>query len=338
MNIQKNNTLELFKLFASYMVLFVHVPFHGEFGVIIDALARFTVPFFFLVSGFYSYQTTCEKIKKRIANILILFIPAIICYNIFEIAKLMLWNKDGLVVFFDRFTDLSTIINCLIFNNVYANFGHLWYLLAILYVYLIFYFVTKFHAKDKVIFIISFLLLFLHIILGEGLSIVGIKIPLLVVRNFALMGIPFFALGLFVKKYEHKFQNIPGYIILVSAIIGILTSIISRYFWDANELHIGSLFILFAIVCTFIKYKDVKYPSFVTALEGCGTYIYIFHIIISSVIQIAYGVLGIDMYASVFLENLHPLIVCVCSTIFAYIFIKILKALRNLQKQYLKAR
>ena len=329
MNIQKNNTLELFKLFASYMVLFIHVPFHGEFGVTIDALARFAVPFFFLVSGFYSYQITCEKIKKRIANILILFIPAIICYNIFEIAKLMLWNKDGLVVFFDRFTDLSTFINFLIFNNVYANFGHLWYLLAILYVYLIFYFVTKFHVKDKVIFIISFLLLFLHIILGEGLSIVGIKIPFLVVRNFALMGIPFFALGLFVKKYEHKFQNIPGYIILVSAIIGILTSIISRRFMGENELHIGSLFILFAIVCTFIKYKDVKYPSFVTALEGCSTYIYIFHIIIATVVLMLYSILGIDIYSSRILENSYPFVVCVASTIFAYVFIKILKIVRK---------
>ena len=38
MNIQKNSTLELIKLFASYMVVFVHVPFHGEFGVIILGL------------------------------------------------------------------------------------------------------------------------------------------------------------------------------------------------------------------------------------------------------------------------------------------------------------
>ena len=33
-------------------------------GDIVDALARFAVPFFFLVSGYYSYQITCKKIKK----------------------------------------------------------------------------------------------------------------------------------------------------------------------------------------------------------------------------------------------------------------------------------
>ena len=30
MNIQKNNTLELLKLFSSYMVVFIHVPFGGK--------------------------------------------------------------------------------------------------------------------------------------------------------------------------------------------------------------------------------------------------------------------------------------------------------------------
>ena len=65
-NTQKNNTLELLKLFASYMVVFIHVFFHGNAGIAVDALARFAVPFFFLVSGYYSYQVSCEKIKNNV--------------------------------------------------------------------------------------------------------------------------------------------------------------------------------------------------------------------------------------------------------------------------------
>lgn len=328
MSTQKNRTLEIFKLFASYMVVFIHVMFYGKIGVIADALARFAVPFFFLVSGFYSYQITCEKIKKRIKSILTLLICAIVCCNAFEIATLLYWNPDGLVAFFGKYKDLSTFINLLIFN-VPVNFGHLWYLFAIFYVYVIFYCATKFHVKDKVIFIISFLLLFLHVILGEGLSVLGIKLPIWFVRNFAGMGIPFFTLGLFVKKYEYKFQTIPNYVIFMSATAGILGSVISRFCFGENELYIGSLFILFSIVCTFIKYKDVQYPSFLTALEGCSTYIYIFHIIIATVLHIAYGVLHVDIYSSIVLENLHPLIVCVISTIFAYFLIKTLKKLQK---------
>jgi len=49
MSRRKNTTLELLKLFASYMVVFVHVSFPGTVGVSINALARFAVPFFFIV-------------------------------------------------------------------------------------------------------------------------------------------------------------------------------------------------------------------------------------------------------------------------------------------------
>ncbi len=324
MNTQKNNTLELLKLLASYMVVFIHILFYGKPGDIVETLARFAVPFFFLVSGYYSYQITCKKIKKRIINILNLLVLSAVCCTLFEILFLLKYNMDGLIELFNKYTDLSTYINLLVFNLPIVS-GHLWYLFAALYVYVIFYFVTKFHVNEKVIFTISPFLLLLQLLLGEGLAVFGIVLPVHFVRNFALMGIPFFALGLFVKKYEHKIRSIPHCMIWVFVIPGALESIVSRLFFGPNELYIGSLLVLAAIVCVFIKYADVKYPSFLTALEGCSTYIYIFHIVISKAIGIMYGVLGIDIYSSVILENLHPIVVCVSSTVFAYLFVKILK-------------
>ena len=324
MSTQKNNTLELLKLFASYMVVFIHILFHGKMGVTIDALARFAVPFFFLVSGYCSYQITTEKIKKRIKNILTLFMLSAICCMSFEIIILLKYDTDGLIALFNKFTTLSTYLNLLVFN-VPVNSGHLWYLLAVLYVYVIFYFTTKFHIKENVIFIVSLFLLVLQFLLGEGLSIFGIVLPTPFVRNFALMGIPFFALGLFVKKYEYKFRSIPNYMIFAFIIIGAFESVLSRFFFGENELHIGSLFILAALVCVFIKYADTKYPAFLTALEGCSTYIYIFHIMISTALCIVYGIFGIDIYSSVTLENLHPIVVCITCTVFSYLIIKISK-------------
>lgn len=324
MTTQKNNTLELLKLFASYMIVFIHVAFRGETGAIISALARFAVPFFFLISGYYSYQITTQKIKKRIKSILSLLVISAVCCNAFEIIRLIKYNKDGLVALFNKCTDLNSYIDLLVFN-LPINSGHLWYLLAVLYVYVIFYFTTNFHTKEKTIFIISFFLLLIHVLLGEVLSVFGITIPFKFVRNFALMGIPFFALGLFVKKHENKFKKVPNYIIFLFVVIGAFESIISRHFFGENELHIGSLFVLIAFVCVFIKYANAKYPACLTALDGCSTYIYVFHIMISTILYIIYSVLGIDIYTFAILENLHPIIVCVASTIFSYVIIKILK-------------
>ncbi len=208
MTAQKNNTLELLKLFASYMVVFIHVSFRGNAGVVIDALARFAVPFFFLTSGYYSYQINCEKIKKRIKHIFSLLVVSSVLYTVFEIVKLLKYNKYGLTELLNKYTDLDTYVKLFVFN-LPVHSGHLWYLWAILYVYVIFYFVTKFRIKEKVIFAASFSLLVLHVLLGEGLCVFGIVLPLTFVRNFALMGIPFFALGLFAKKHEHKICAIP---------------------------------------------------------------------------------------------------------------------------------
>ena len=324
MNTQRNHTLELLKLFASYMVVFIHVLFYGKMGIVVDALARFAVPFFFLVSGYYSYKISLEKIKKRIKKLLVLLISSAVCYTVFEIVKLLKYNPDELAVFLNKYTDISTYINLLVFN-VSISSGHLWYFLAIIYVCIIFYFVTKFGIKEKVIFITSLLLLLLHVVLGECLSVFGIVTPIPYIRNFLLMGVPFFALGLIVNKHQDKLEKLPNYMIFVFALIGIFETVTSRLLFGANELYIGSLFILAAIVCVFIKCANVKYPAFLTALEGCSTYIFIFHIIISTVILIICGIIGIDIYSSVTLQNLYPIAVCVASTVFSYILIRILK-------------
>ena len=64
----KNNTLEIIKLFASYMVVLIHFYFRDGVGSLMDALARFAVPLFFVVSGFYSYFCLSFNTKEYAGN------------------------------------------------------------------------------------------------------------------------------------------------------------------------------------------------------------------------------------------------------------------------------
>ena len=331
MSKQQNDTLELLKLFASYMVVFIHVIFSGKIGTAVETLARFAVPFFFLISGFYSYQIPPQKIKKRIKKILTLIIFATVSYTLFNMLLLLSNNKlEGVVAYFRQYTDLFTLIKLFVFNVPICS-EYLWYLYAIFYVYAIYYFATIFHVKEKTIFTVSFSILILHVLAGELLSAFGILLPGLIVRNFATIGIPFFVLGLFAKKHQHKFLAIPNYVILLSIIIGILESFFSRYFFEKKEIYIGSLCILFAFMCVFMKYSTIRYPKFLIALEGCSTYIYIFHDMISKTIRALYTAVGIDMKSSIVLTNLHPIIVCISATVFAYMLIKIQYMLQKQQ-------
>lgn len=325
MSARKNYTLELLKLFASYMVVFIHVAFYGKIGTTIECLARFAVPFFFLISGFYSYQITPDKIKKRIRNIVSLFIFATICYTIFNVsARIINGNTDAIVSYFKRYVEISSLVNLFVFN-ISLTAGHFWFFLALIYVYVIFYFVTVFHINQKVVYLTAFLLLFLHIFLGELLSAVGVVVPAQFMRNFALMGIPFFALGLLAKKHEYKLRNIPNYVMVLSIIMGIIASLLSQHFFGKSELYVGSLLILFGIVSVFVKYSTVQPPLLLRELEGCSTYIFIFHAMVSVVINKVYLLFGVDIQTSKILTNLNPVFVCICSTVLAYLIIKIRK-------------
>ena len=329
MNVKKNHTLELFKLLSSYMVVFIHVVFPGKMGSVVDSLARFAVPLFFLISGFYSYKITCEKIKKRMISIVNLIVLSTACYGfipmVFNTIELLVdGDMEGIVSLLSNHFSLEAIAN-LIFFSVPLCSLHLWYLFAILSVYLLFYFATKFNINDKLIFIISFSLMGINMVIGEGLAFFEIVLPSHILRNFWITGIPFFGLGMFVKKYEHKFAKVPKTIILASLIIGIAESVLCSHYVRNNELYIGSLLILFAIVCIAIKYSDIEYPKFLTSLEGCSTYIYIFHIAIAIGIEEIYKLIWLDCDWPVILKFMHPVIVCIASTASAYLIMQILK-------------
>ena len=234
--------------------------------------------------------------------------------------------------YFGKYLDVKTLIKFFVFNIPVSSL-HLWFLPALIYVYVIFYIATLIHFNEKVEFIIAFSLLFLHILLGEFLSTMGVVVSIPIVRNFVLMGIPFFGLGLFAKKHENKLRNIPNSVIIIACATGIFESLISRYFIGKNELYFGSLLIVFAMVAVFIKYPTVKYPPFFNALFGCSTYIYIFHVMISAVLVSIYDLFSVNYQGSVALQYVHPLIVCVISTIMAYGIVRLLKFFHQKNKK-----
>ena len=174
--------------------------------------------------------------------------------------------------------------------------------------------------------VIALSTLCLHLILGEFLSFFGVVIPNYCIRNFALMGIPFFSLGMLASKYKSKLAGVPNLLMVISLIAGVLETLISRYTFGLNDLYIGSVLILFSFVAAFIKFSNIKAPAMLTALTGCNTYIYIFHPIVSGVIVNMYLLLGVHSGGKgyLFLRMIHPLVVCVASTILAYVLNKIL--------------
>ncbi len=209
---ERNVTLDVVKLIASYFVVFIHVPFPGELGIIIETVARFAVPVFFIVSGFFGYGNSPDKIKRKMKNIFFLFIFASALYNFLNIALRLLSENLSVSEYIAGFFDPEVILKFVLLNCTYSS-SRLWFLLALIYVYAFYYLVYKFGFEEKVVFGVSFTGLAVHIFLGEVLLTFGIKVPYEFLRNFLLVGIPFFGIGMFLKKHEEKICencNIPA--------------------------------------------------------------------------------------------------------------------------------
>ena len=332
MRAAKNMTLEVLKLGASYMVIFIHVLFSGTAGLIVDALARFAVPLFFLISGFFSYGISVEKIKKRIAHIASLIVFASVFHICFKVAMIWVSNSGKAVLeHLSEYLAPKALFNLVVLNEPTSS-GHLWYLFAILYVYLIFLFLTKFHVDEKYIFAAALILMVLHVILGEGLSVGGIKLSIQLVRNFLLMGFPFFVMGLFVKKHENKLRSIANKWIVIMLVLGSIEAVLSCLLFGSNEFYVGSVFVVFALTVVFVKYSDLRYPRFVEALAGCSVYIYIFHILVSDFLLTFLAYCHIDIYSSTLFENVYPVIVCIVSTAASYVLLQIIAQIQKKRK------
>lgn len=315
MSKSRNYTLELMKLLAAYMVVFIHVPFYGQGGQTMSALARFAVPLFFVVSGFYSYQMPADRYLKRAKNIFLLFL---IGMGFFTTCKMGLFvlSRDiqGIPAYFGEYLDAAALTKLLVFN-VPVHADYLWYLLAMLYVYSLFYLLVKFRVPENVVFAGGITLLVLFLILGEGKSLVGEPF---VLRCFIDKGIPFFVLGQLAKKYAQRLRSLPAYVAWSAIVFGVAATLVSRFALREQETYLGSVLIVLGLIAISVKYADAHYPSWVRELTSCSTYIYLTHAVLSGIMMRGYAMVGINYAASMVLQCVHPLLVCVVSTVFAY--------------------
>lgn len=318
MSKKRNYTLEIIKLLAAYMVVFIHVPFPGQIGRAVSALARFAVPLFFLISGFYSYGISSDKCLQRTKNILLLFVISMSCFTIPKmILFIMSRDVSGIFGYFGEYLDVVALKNLVLFN-VPVHADYLWYLLATIYVYLFFWLVIKCHINEKMVFACGILLLGISVILSEGCALFGESIPYIAKRSFIDMGIPFFVMGLLAKKYEQHLQRVPLYAAVATIAVGIVLTLVSLFAVRVQELYLGSIVILFGVVVVAVKYADISGPSFVKPLTGCSTYIYVLHPVLSGVMIRGYAAAHIGYESVTALQIAHPFLVCIIATVLAY--------------------
>ena len=315
-----NYCLDFVKGLACIFVVWMHCEFPGRTGVYIQAISRFCVPFFFMVSGYFLQKVsdplflTTESgkrvVNRKVRNIFNITFWATIFYLLWTVVRDSFWPGNGL-------GKSSTIPAWLVFNDTSAIGGHLWFLFALLYDYiLVCLFDSRRIYKYRYVFCAaSFVSLF---VLGQGLHLAGIRIPNYYYRNWIVEGFAFFTLGRWIKENKDRINWSNTLLILIVAVSSLLCIVERRFMGRDFGVNICTLPQVFALFLYAVK-NPQRHEGLVQRLgRDCSTMVYIIHIFVWQVFALIYNAVGMsDNLPALYLL---PILVVIFSILLSLLF------------------
>lgn len=352
----KNYCLSFFEALACIFIIFIHIGFPGNFGITMQSLARFGVPLFFAISGFYLYKdgiTNEEiraKIKKRAPHILYLLIFSF-CIYLLLYTLLAEFGKDGeggLQYLANSFT-WKKLGYFLIFSKPFVN-GKNWFLIAMLYSYLFIFLFPSLFTKNKwFVYVLSGLTVFWYffritailtnpVLFGEDLTT-----PFMYLSWFN-NGLLFMSLGIVIRRNEKWFGSLSTKFILI-ALFSSLALMVGEMFFMKKVLLRNTSFCVGNITCVIsMMALSIKKPMWFSNLKilqingKWTTYVYIFHSMIITFTKLIFAEIKMNGLAKRWIMPIIVVIVSVTiSILFSLLMEKIKKSIENHKNQKVAA-
>lgn len=243
------------KLAASCLLVLVHVTFPGKYGYLVECIGRFGVPFFFAVSGYYSYKTTSDRYPKRIKKLFsVLLITDIIyiCWGIFSnvvlsggslreyLTSLMPLNHIARFFFLDNRTDHMTF--------------HMWYITAEIKVYIalfVYQIFTNNCHNYKPLYLTAASAFMFFIIFGINGLASGQKFDISITRNSLFYAFPLVMSGVFQRQYEKNYFTrfrLTRPRLLLIIVFGMLATFLECFGIGRSEMALGMLPVVWSTI------------------------------------------------------------------------------------------
>lgn len=318
-NYQRDSGIDLIKIIACFMVVTLHTCFTGSteinYSSILYYMGVIAIPLFFITNGYLLFGKTNEKTyysyKKRDNILSLVFVWNLLFVLLYISLKQRMINP------------FSNTINNLFFQS--GNFGHFWFLGALLIIYFIFPFLDKvFMEKEKSFLFIALSFVFLQIIV-DGLNIYCStkykivfqqKIP----QTFRLEShLSYFMLGGIIKRYTGKLKK---YVSLPFICIVYFISVFYQFYMVKNiypNLHCEFFYdsiitvVLSGSIFLYIVNKNFK-NKVIIKLSKLIMLIYIIHPFVINLY---------DKYIRINVNMIKLLSVFIISTIISWVIVKI---------------
>lgn len=293
LNKKQYELLNVLKIIAAFFVMCIHVHFPGDFGRGVIAVARFAVPFFFMVSGFFSYYEDKAvlngKYKRKVRHIAVLFLSGTVLYFLFNFT-VYVSNGEARLYLSELFT-AENFIDFLLFNHTYVS-DFLWFLPALIYVYAVFFVFEKKGVTKKLYFLIPVLFL-AGVVLREIPEFFentpDIMDKSYLCRNWLFVGLPFFMLGHFIKANEENLTaKLSNPVLSVIMVVSTAEAVAADMLHVQKSLYLGTFFAVFALFVFAVKNEDrIHAPRLAAAGAKYSFYVYLIHIIVRDMVPAA---------------------------------------------------
>lgn len=193
--------LDFLKGIACLFVVMLHFPFDGILGKGIIYTCRFSVPLFFMISGYFCYGKTPEQIVRNIKKLFFIILKTELFYGAVIYGFGLLVGKT-----ISEITETIYAFRNPIGRLFYGSFfnGFAWYLYAILWTYIGFYFLKKANLLDHCFFLIP-ILLCVQVVGCYSLTIrYGLNRYIHLFRNPVTFGFPITLSGYWIAKNQEK--------------------------------------------------------------------------------------------------------------------------------------
>ena len=283
----KNRCLNFFKGLACIGVVFGHAKFPGMFGDTVVNCILWSVPVFYMISGYYSYSAdgkSLRKIPRKLKNI---FNITVVSLGIYFLLSVMYELVTGnLLEWFKNNFTISNIFSMLIINDFeFVHAPHLWFLPSLLYCYCILYIAIN----SKKIKYIYYLIPIIYIIRVLIVYVPGYDWHYK--QNVFLGAISNFFLGYYIASNKKILDKVNSNT-LISIIIACLITIIIGSIYELDSSFFELMTIPLSISIFFFAQKNPK-RYILGILEKIGVkyslVIYIVHMIVLEVVVIVFA-------------------------------------------------
>lgn len=321
--IKENKTLNLLRAIACIGVVLIHVPFPGNFGLIIKKIFEFAVPLFAMITGYYSYKQNASVICKRLKKIVLIFLSSLFIYTFFSFLVNVMQGE--MLEWIKNLVNFESLLKLLIFCTVdYAI--PLWYLIAMIEMYIFWFYVVKNKHESRYVKLLPllFVIQFVSIIYCESNDLSWyLKI------NFVTRIMPWFLAGYYVA---YKFFNEEPKLSDLSLILGIIVGVLIAIFPSLLKTNVdfsclGYLPITLSLFILAIKYPNINCSNKVLYIgKKLSLYIYIVHPLVDSVIDKTLNILHFD---NILYAYINPFVVIILSIILSGVIDKIINKLKK---------